>query len=417
MVAGNDDGGILIEGLLLDPADELVDHPGGAPGHGGILLGVLVGAPLAVVAVGEMGVASEHGEIEGLPQLRQGGQLQLGSSEELGVLKAPPDIIIHGQPATILQLLDVHNVVISMLGEVVLPAAEEGVGAHQQSLVVARLLQNVANGDHAGHIAVLTAEILRIQRHLHIDAGGLGDHGGGSPGGAGEAQSAAQTVVIGKIHILPGKLRQLRDEIVIDGATGLRLAEGGLHALQEDVNEVALLLREGQRRPAGIHIVILHKFGLCHRSADKLDQLQLHGEQAHGKHQHRHRQGHRPPGHEPGKPAAVEADVGLVPPEGLAHIANAELVDPQLQHRGHHAEHAHPNRRRVDQVTVGTHGGGLHLIDELIQRHFIIFCSQPNGQKKQQISRQKRQRRQGFATAGPAKFRNRQFHAMHLLRY
>ena len=45
-------------------------------------------AVIAVVAVGEMGITGEHGEIEGLALVRQGCQLSPGHMEQLGILEA-----------------------------------------------------------------------------------------------------------------------------------------------------------------------------------------------------------------------------------------------------------------------------------------------------------------------------------------
>ena len=66
-------------------------------------------------------------------------------------------------------------------------------------------------------------------------------------------------------------------------------------------------------------------------------------------------------------------------------------AEQQLQHRRAHAEDAHPDLGGVHQGAVGSGGGGFRRVDELVQRHLVILIGHPNGQKKQQISRQQSQ--------------------------
>ena len=94
VVAGDDDGGVVPEGLRLQPVDKFQHLTAGA--GDGLLVGLFKFAPAvgALVAADVVGVHGEHGEGEGLGLLRNLRQLLLCVFKEVLILHAPPYEII-----------------------------------------------------------------------------------------------------------------------------------------------------------------------------------------------------------------------------------------------------------------------------------------------------------------------------------
>ena len=62
VIAGNNDGGVLVERLLHDPLHKFVNLPGGAGDHIFILLRVFIDALATFVAADMMGIHGQHGK-------------------------------------------------------------------------------------------------------------------------------------------------------------------------------------------------------------------------------------------------------------------------------------------------------------------------------------------------------------------
>ena len=103
---------------------------------------MVITAELADIAADVVGVHGEHGKGEGLILLGDLRQLLLGIVEEDVILVAPPDEVVGVKD---LVLVPGGIVVVDFVHEVIfvvwLSAAEVGIGAHHQRLVVAVFLQ------------------------------------------------------------------------------------------------------------------------------------------------------------------------------------------------------------------------------------------------------------------------------------
>ena len=130
MVAQNDDQGVLVETLLPAPLDESSYLSVCALYHrcGGFAILLRI-AFIADVAQGEMGIGSQHGEIEGFAAVRQRQELLLGDFVEDLVLKAPPDLVILRDPAGFLGSIIVVNTVIPVSRKISSSAAEGRIGS------------------------------------------------------------------------------------------------------------------------------------------------------------------------------------------------------------------------------------------------------------------------------------------------
>ena len=218
MVTGDDHRGVFVEGLLLQPPDEFHDLPAGAGDGVFVAFLVFVSAKLAGVAADMVGIHRQHGEGEGLILLGNFRQLLLGVGEEMLVLHAPPDEVVPGHDAILPGGVDVIDLIYAVGPVIGLSAAETGIGAHHQRLIVAVFRQNIKKccGTGQEH-AVLAVAILPVHdavRHFQGDAAGLAYHGADGPADAGQLHKAADTLVVGEIHILLGQIVKLRDQVV-----------------------------------------------------------------------------------------------------------------------------------------------------------------------------------------------------------
>ena len=93
-----------------------------------------------------MGIYRQHGQIEGLVLLRDAGELTFCDVEELFVLKAPPDLITGGNGTFFHGGVIVVDLVAPMLGEILSPPAKGGIGAAEELLIVAVLIQDLSHG-------------------------------------------------------------------------------------------------------------------------------------------------------------------------------------------------------------------------------------------------------------------------------
>ena len=125
MVAAEDNGGIFVKILLLEPLDEGGHLPAGAAHDVGILvIAVELRTALAHIPVLKVGVHGQHGEVKGLRLGGQLGHLLPGELKELLIFIAPPYMVVLRDEAVLHRVFIIHHLVIPVLGEVELPPSE-----------------------------------------------------------------------------------------------------------------------------------------------------------------------------------------------------------------------------------------------------------------------------------------------------
>ena len=93
-----------------------------------------------------MGIYRQHSQIEGLVLLRDAGELTFGNIEKFFILKAPPDLIAGRNGTFFHGGVIVVDLVVPMLGEILPPPAKGGIGAAEELLIVAILIQDLSHG-------------------------------------------------------------------------------------------------------------------------------------------------------------------------------------------------------------------------------------------------------------------------------
>ncbi len=284
VVAGDHDRGVLVEILLLTPLHEFRHLAAGA-GHdvGVLVVAELIAAQTADIAVLEVRVDGQEGQVEGLPAHLRIQQEVARVFEELLVLVAPEDGVVGIDPAVLLRVVVVADGVVAVNVEEEPPAAEGGVGAEQEDLVVAFCRQDVADGVDfvievflCGHVVALEQVILLdkiLGDPLHIrlqrEAGGDAEHRAHREAGPGQDPPAVQRVVAaGEVLVLFGEGRELRNGILRKSSPVLRIRIRDLHRLQVDHDQVALLLRKSQLRVGRGHVIVLDEGGRVHLVGD-----------------------------------------------------------------------------------------------------------------------------------------------------
>ncbi len=264
VIAGDHDGRVVVEVLLLDPVDKLC-HLGRGAGHDVCILVAPEGggAEVADIAVGEVGIHGQHREVEGLIFGGEFCQLLLCKGEELFVLKAPPHLVVAGDPAVVPGIDVVVDCVVPVLREVELSAAEGGIGAAHEDLVVALILQDVAQRGDRGEELGLSDHGVVSEPGLEREPGGCGKNAAHGPGRAvHRVRTVERSLGAGEVLVLLGQARQLGNAVEGKAATVVFIGIGHLHGLQIDVDQVPLLLRERERHVLGIRIVVLDEGGI-----------------------------------------------------------------------------------------------------------------------------------------------------------
>ena len=215
MVTAYYDCRVFIKRLLLNPFYELIHLFGRTVQYIRILFLISIAAPQASVSVREMGIHSKHGEIEGFFFTCQTSQFFFCKSKKLLILKSPPHHIILRQTSLFFQRIDIHNLIISMLGNIRFSAMEFRIRPHQQRLIVALFFQNFSNGNGSRQKIISGTIGILIGRHLHFDGytAGLCGHRRSRPCGAGKGKCSSHALCIGKTYIFLCKHGQFRNII------------------------------------------------------------------------------------------------------------------------------------------------------------------------------------------------------------
>ena len=383
VVAANDDSGVLVKVLLLNPSDKIIDHRRRTGQNICILIIVLLLAMLTNIAVREVGIRCQHCHIEGLIlgcQFREG---LLGKLKEFHIFITPPLGIAFGKLACGDHGFCIADPVAAMLRNIMSAAAKSCIRSHQKHLLVALFLQHITNGYYAGHIGhIFSTKITGQQRHFHRQAGSLGHQCRCRPGCAVIIQRAAKTLAFGEVHIGICKLRKLRN-IIVGNTVAIRiLGIGVFHRLQENINKVSLLLGKFQHGLFRFHIILFNKIrgGRCGNQIGT--HLQFHTEEQKRNHQ-------QPCGN---------ADI-MFPEKGAYLTFRIFPITGKARRKFFHSAgntHIHSKKRHCQQNAPGANmadcSAGIirwrairrrfHLIQYLIQTNIIIVNQKPNRCKK-----------------------------------
>ena len=257
MVAHDDDGGVLIEGLLTAPGHKLANQPVGAAHHIGGGGAVIHVALLAHKAPQVVQIHREQGQVEGLLLRGQAGGLVPGNLKEAEVLIAPPDVVVLLDIALLPGGEQVEDLIAAVLGEVLAPPREGRVRSAEELLGIALLRQDVAQGGQPGREVFLDLHGVAVHGEGEGNARGLRQQGGHGPAGAAEVVQAAGGIFTGEVQVLLRQRRQAGHQVVLLPAALLLGEVGGFQALRHDVDQVALLLRGGDAHLLRIHILRL----------------------------------------------------------------------------------------------------------------------------------------------------------------
>lgn len=121
MVARDDDGGVFIEILRLDPPQQRGQLPAGAGVDILVILGVFAAAQVAMVPAHMGRVRREHRKREGLPIRRHVRNLILGIGVEVFVLHPPPDPVVLRDVPLGLGRIDIINPIHPVVREIAHP--------------------------------------------------------------------------------------------------------------------------------------------------------------------------------------------------------------------------------------------------------------------------------------------------------
>ena len=138
--------------------------------------------------------------------------------------------------------------------------AEGGIGTEHQDLIITLLLKDITQSRDTGEEPILSSHGITAYRNLQGKSAALSEHGTHGPGCTRKHHAAVQLIRrTGEILILLCDLYQLGDTSLFKSSPVLGGCIGGLHGLQENVDEIPFLLRELQLHIFGIHIILIDK--------------------------------------------------------------------------------------------------------------------------------------------------------------
>ena len=176
MVTGDDHRGVIIEFLLLKPADKLQHLSGGARQHILILFLMMGWTIFAGVAVNMVGIYGQQGEGKGLFPCRELLQLLFGIGKELCILEAPPDHIVRGDEPVFSGCIQIIDMIRTVLFIILSAPAEGGIGADHKGLIVTLLTENILQGRCTRQVTLELCQIYTCNIDGKGDTCRLGNH-------------------------------------------------------------------------------------------------------------------------------------------------------------------------------------------------------------------------------------------------
>ena len=258
MVAAYDYRRVLVEILLLGPLDELIDLLGRTFHDVGILIAELVAALIAQIPVLEMRIRRQHRKVEGGILRGQIQDLGLGELEHLGVLVAPPDLVASRDIVVGRSILVVEDLISSVAFEVQLPASEIRDRPAHELLVVPGIREDVSQDSRTGieRIGIGRGRVADAAVGINGDPRRLREerrHGIGRTGS--DISAIEEARITRKALVLHRKLGQLGDDVLLRSTSRRGIRVGHLHRFAVYVNEVPLLLGEGDVHCLRVDIV------------------------------------------------------------------------------------------------------------------------------------------------------------------
>ena len=205
-------------------------------------------------------------EIKGFAARRQIRQPLLRVFKQLLILKSPPYLIIRRQLPAFAGIVDpVMEIVLPVFGKAEPPASKGRVRAEAHIHLIPLRLQNIAQAGQIGKERILGiheigSDAVDLDRNLQRQSAGRGPHAAHGPGAVFERIPAVQDTAVrpGEVFIFLRKRGQLRNIVLVEQSAAFLIRIGDLHRLQENIDQISLLFREGQRRLRRINVIVFN---------------------------------------------------------------------------------------------------------------------------------------------------------------
>ena len=286
VIAAEHDRSVVIKILFADPVDKAPQLSARTRNGVGVIIIriLLLIAKTADIPVFEVRIHGQEGEVKGLVSLCEFSEPVFGGVKELHVFHSPENIIITGNYLLFDGPVVVVDLIIPVLSKVQAPSSESRIGSQHKDILIPFALKDISQIGHflkervlGIHLIKRAPLICKLLTDIHFQGQSccLGEDPAHGESGSGQHPPSVEDPCLpGKTLIFEGNFRQFRNVVVGKSSSALNVGISCFHGFKVDIDQVSLLLREFDRYPGGVHIIVFDKSRIIHLIFDIAAQLQ-----------------------------------------------------------------------------------------------------------------------------------------------